>query len=77
MRVSSPPPATLSAEERRLLSGSVEDLLSGVAQGDKASPVLEQLSALHTFVQQGDMDKVEAALKELGSTASLSEGEHL
>lgn len=75
--VSSPPPASLSVDERRLRSGTVEDLLSSMARGGKPTPVLKQLSTLQTFVQQREMDKVEVALKELHSTPSLSEGESL
>lgn len=53
----------------------VEDLLSSIARGGKPAPVLKQLSTLQTFVEQRRMDKLEAALKELHSTLSLSEGE--
>lgn len=55
----------------------VEDLLSSIVRGGKPTPVLKQLSTLQTFVQQREMDKLEAALKELHSTLSLSEGESL
>lgn len=77
MTVSSPLPASLSVDERRLHSRTVEDLLGSIGRGGKPTPVLKQLSTLQTFVQQREMNKLEAALNELHSTLALSEGESL
>eukprot|EP00066_Takifugu_rubripes_P025145 XP_011614411.1 PREDICTED: glutamate-rich protein 1 isoform X1 [Takifugu rubripes] len=61
--------------ELRLLSGTVEDLLSSLASGDKPTSVLKQLSTLQSLVQRRETDKLAEALEELRDTSALSEGE--
>lgn len=58
--------------KRPPLADTLGDLLSSVASGREAAPVLEQLLVLKAFVQQRETDKLERALEELFHTSPMS-----
>lgn len=72
--LASAPAASPPVHELRLLSGTVEDLLSSLASGDKPTSVLKQLSTLQSLVQRRETDKLAEALEELRDNPALSEG---
>ncbi|TKS86411.1 Glutamate-rich protein 1 [Collichthys lucidus] len=65
----------LRVDKLHLLSGVVDDLLSGIASGRKPASVLKQLYALKAFVQQKQTDELEKALEQLYNTSSMSADE--
>lgn len=67
--------ASLRADESPSLSGTVNDLLSGIATGGHAPSVLKQLHGLKDFVQRQQGDELEQALGELLNTSPMSAGQ--
>ncbi|XP_027130921.1 glutamate-rich protein 1 isoform X1 [Larimichthys crocea] len=67
--------SSLRVDKLHLLSGVVDDLLSGIASGRKPASVLKQLYALKAFVQQKQTDELEKALEKLYNTSSMSADE--
>ncbi|TNN83017.1 hypothetical protein EYF80_006624 [Liparis tanakae] len=64
--------ASLRADESPSLSGTVNDLLSGIASGGHPPSVLQQLHGLKDFVEQQQVDELERALGELVNTSPMS-----
>lgn len=71
---SHPSPASLHVDNPRLLSGTIDDLVSSIASGSKPISLLKQLHSLKALVQRKEMDKLEKALQELNSMSLLSAG---
>lgn len=69
------PPVSLHANKPHLLSGTLDDLLGGVASGCRPTSVLKQLHYLKTLIQQKETDKLEKALEELKNTSPMSAGQ--
>ncbi|XP_074516254.1 uncharacterized protein erich1 [Sebastes fasciatus] len=64
--------SSLRVDELPLLSGTVNDLLSGITSGCQPTFVLKQLYSLKAFVQKQQTDKLQKALEELYNTSSMS-----
>lgn len=67
-------PSPASLDNPRLLSGTVDDLVSSIASGSKPISLLKQLYSLKALVQRKEMDKLEKALQELNRMSLLSAG---
>lgn len=67
--------SSFHVDNPRLLSGTIDDLVSSIASGSKPISLLKQLYSLKALVQRKEMDKLQKALQELNSMSLLSADE--